>query len=266
MRILTTQTSYPVNNLVIDALSPETGITFYDGGRSYDSSHNPMIYHLLENYAGSEDGLEYIPSSPVLSAQFFRSPSPQFIHERMNELADKKLKNMTGYTTPSNRYFEFSVIAAAEWCWNSKGRTPKEFAEAYAVRKGIKNPELFSQWAENIGTVSWDLAGSRSIRLLLFNKGQTFNPDGSVGSEDFVNDLPLMEFGKGMLYEFKNSDQLETDMSLAGKALEIARGENDPEMIYESECVFSAVQLVKSLKEFSDARQMGKKTVSSVFR
>ena len=51
LRILTTQGSYPVNDKVLAALPEDVGVTYYDGGRTYDSSHKPMIYPLLENYA-----------------------------------------------------------------------------------------------------------------------------------------------------------------------------------------------------------------------
>ena len=52
LRILLTQGSYPVNDKVLEAVAEGVGVTYYDGGRTYDSSHNPMIYPLLEEYAG----------------------------------------------------------------------------------------------------------------------------------------------------------------------------------------------------------------------
>ncbi|MCK5526621.1 MAG: hypothetical protein KAJ05_05685, partial [Candidatus Latescibacteria bacterium] len=61
LRILTSQGSYPVNDKVLSALPEDVGVTYYDGGRTYDSSHKPMIYPLLEDYARSGRWLGVYP-------------------------------------------------------------------------------------------------------------------------------------------------------------------------------------------------------------
>jgi hypothetical protein len=44
----------------------------------------------------------------------------------------------------------FRLCALAEYSWNAKGRSAKEFAEAWAVRRGLQEPERFSAWMETM--------------------------------------------------------------------------------------------------------------------
>jgi len=51
LRILLTQGSYRVNDKVLAETPPEVNISYYDGGRTYDSSRDPMIYPRPEGFA-----------------------------------------------------------------------------------------------------------------------------------------------------------------------------------------------------------------------
>jgi len=42
--------------------------------------------------------------------------------------------------------YQFSALA--EYAWNAKGRSEKEFAEAWAVRQGFKEPAKFVAWVD----------------------------------------------------------------------------------------------------------------------
>jgi hypothetical protein len=44
--------------------------------------------------------------------------------------------------------------------WNAKGRSEREFALAWATRKGLENPEEIACWMEMMGPVSWNVYGS----------------------------------------------------------------------------------------------------------
>ena len=61
LRILLTQGSYSTNDKVLAEIPPEVGVTYYDGGRTYDSSRDPMIYPLLEKYAAAGHWLGCYP-------------------------------------------------------------------------------------------------------------------------------------------------------------------------------------------------------------
>jgi len=160
LRILLTQGSYHANDKILAAAHEDVKIVYYDGGRTYDSSHRPMIYPLLEAYAGAGGWLGVYPQVTNSWRTVTCWTAPQFIRYRMNEFVNKRLKNVTMYAVPKPKWHEFNVTAAAEWLWNSKGRTDEEFSFAWAQSKGMEKPRLFAQWATAVGPIGWDLAGS----------------------------------------------------------------------------------------------------------
>eukprot|EP01043_Picozoa_sp_COSAG02_P108158 COSAG02_NODE_44180_length_368_cov_0.940520_1_plen_56_part_01 len=48
--------------------------------------------------------------------------------------------------------------ALAEFSWNANGRTPSEFAFAWALREGMNKEEAnaFVKWHDKISPVEWD--------------------------------------------------------------------------------------------------------------
>lgn len=258
LQILTTQGSYVVNDKVLAAASPSTRIVYYDGGRTYDSSHRPMIYPLLAKFARSGHWLGVYPQLTSSWRTVFPFTGPQFIHARMKEFADKRLSGMIGYATPSNRYYEFNVTAAAEWSWNSNGRNPRDFAEAYAYRAGIPHPQRFAEWAELVGDVGWDLAGGRAVQRLIY-PAQTLFEDGEDSAAHKVKDLRPMRFGQGLLSEFSDRKQFEARMASAERALGLAEAEGDERMVDESRSDLGALKLLDGLIELSDTGQLPKK-------
>ena len=69
----------------------------------------------------------------------------------------------------------FRVSAIAEWSWNSRGRDLREFAAAWARRKGHRDPERFADWLvlmDPILTgVSLRWTGAAAIRSAAQGKG-----------------------------------------------------------------------------------------------
>ena len=59
---------------------------------------------------------------------------------------------MIGYAVPGNRFHEFNVMAEAEWTWNAQGRTPEEFARAYAVAQGMRRPRRVRALGRDAGS------------------------------------------------------------------------------------------------------------------
>jgi len=253
LRLLLTQASYNSNEKVLAAVRPETRVIYYDGGRTYDSSHRPMIYPLLQDYARSGRWLGVYPQLTNSWRTVFPFTGPQFIQTRMQEFADKGLQSFIGYATPSNRYYEFNISAAAEWSWNSRGRSPREFAEAYANIKGFRLPEKFAQWAETIGTVGWNLAGSRSVQRLIFEASGLVFVDGRIVENNSSAGFRPLTFGQGILAEFENSADFEANRARAKKALSLAEKLKIPSAREESRCVVAALDLLASLKGFGDA-------------
>ena len=242
-----------MNDKILAAASPETKIIYYDGGRTYDSSHRPMIYPLLEDFARSGRWLGVYPQLTSSWRTVFPFTGPQFMRARMNEFVDKRLNAMIGYAAPSNRYYEFNVTAAAEWSWNSRGRSPRDFAEAYARWTGISHPERFGEWADLIGEVGWDLAGSRVVEGLILPEEALF--ESAQKSRAYkLNDLQEMRFGQGLLSEFPDRKHFEARLASAARALKLAETEGDERMVDESRSVIGALHLLDGLIELSDTK------------
>ena len=252
LRILLTQASYKSNDKILAACKPETRITYYHGSKTYDSSRKPMIYPLLEDYAKSGRWLGVYPQLTNSWRTIFPFTGPQFIQARMQEFANKGLNSVCGYATPANCYYDFNIAASAEWSWNSSGRTPREFARAYATKIDLPDPDLFAEWAEIIGEIGWNVAGSRIVEKLIFNAGETVFIDGLITDGAVLKTEKPLEFGEGILTEFNNQNELQQNIAIAEKALNIATLSGVSRMINESQSVLDILQLAAGLKEFSD--------------
>jgi hypothetical protein len=153
----------------------------------------------------------------------------------MNEFVDKKLQCLCGYATPNNRLYEFNVLAAAEWSWNAKGRDEREFAAAWAQRRGLPVDEA-AQWAVTLGPVGWDVYGS------------------GVPSPEFLGRAAIriarrwkLEFGKGMLRYFPSPERFDADRVTCRQALALARRLGDPALISETQTIESYVRMVQAV-------------------
>jgi hypothetical protein len=230
IRILLTQGSYAVNDKVLAEIPPEVGVTYYDGGRTYDSSPQPMIYPLLKEYAVAGHWLgcypQLTPSWRIVSPW----SCPQFVKFRMTEFVDKKLTSLAGYVVPDNRLFDFNVTAAAEWSWNAHGRSEREFALAWARRKGFNNPNAVADWAVMLGPVAWDLYGARFVERYLFKPA-------SVAA--LVTARSKLQFGKGMLTLIRDEAHLRRNRQTCAEALRLATQSGSPAIVAESTAILT---------------------------
>jgi hypothetical protein len=278
LRILLTQGSYPVNDQVLAELPADMGATYYSGTHTYDSSHKPMIYELLESYIARGGWLGVYPQVDNSWRTVWPFTGPQFIRARMQEFVHKGLQSVTGYATPSNRFWDFNVAGLAEWGWNADGRDAHAFARAWAVRRqrstqllastrpepvegrrfdelsdrtlnqGMADPEGFARWACLIGPLGWDLAGSRFPMRLFWDPATTIL-DGSTE----------MRFGDGLLAEIPSAEHLQANIESARQALALAQALGDPARraaVAESQVVLNAYLFLQALKTISDALRL----------
>ncbi len=234
LRLLTTQGSYPVNDRIIAAAPADVGITYYDGGRTYDSSRSPMIYPLLEEFSRSGRWLGVYPQITHSWRCVFPWTGPQSIQCRAREFADKKLSCVIGYAVPGNKYHEFNVAALAEWTWNSRGRSVEDFCRAWALKTGKADPEVFSRWAMLVGDAGWSLAESRLFLSAIYN------PTLGLGSAPFDH-----RFQNASISKPKN---LESALREARESLELAHKSGDEDMVCESECVLAGLEAFEAIR------------------
>ncbi len=228
IRILLTQGSYTSNDKVLAEIPPGVDVSYYDGGRTYDSSPTPMIYPLLEEYAAKGRWLGVYPQ--LTPSWRIVSPwsCPQFVKFRMTEFVDKKLACVVGYVVPDNRLFDFNVTAAAEWGWNAHGRSERQFAVAWATRQGFRRPETVADWVMRLGPVTWDLYGARLVERHLFRP---------AGIGAMVSKRAKPAFGKGMLAAFPDGARLRANREACVDALRLANQTGSPAMVAETRAV-----------------------------
>jgi len=185
--------------------------------------------------------------SPLVGFWTPMSSAP-FIRFRMNEFVDRGLSGLLGYAVPRLSYTAFNAEAAAEWSWNAKGRSPHEFALAYAVRRGYLLPELFAEWADIIGPVSWDVYGSE------FPAGEKRRQPGKLA--DLLKKGKLPELGEvlwgvyGIPFgDFRKPEQIDRDVAAAEKEVALAGRLGLPEYLQESRVIQGYMLAIKALWE-----------------
>lgn len=242
IRILTTQGSYDSNNQVLAEIPPEVGVTYYDGGKTYDSSREPMIYPLIQEYAAEGHPLgcypQLTPSWRIVSPW----SCPQFVKYRMTEFVDKKLVSLGGYVVPDNRLFDFNVTAAAEWSWNAHGRDEREFALAWATRKGFPKPESIADWAVMLGPVSWDIYGARLVERYFFRP---------VTIQRMVAARAKLEFGEGPFRYIPDAAHLEKNLQICYQAMHLAERSGSSAVKAETQVVMTYYEMLDQLCQIS---------------
>ncbi len=240
LRILLTQGSYSTNDKVLAEIPPEVGVTYYDGGRTYDSSRDPMIYPLLADYAARGGWLGCYPQLTAAWRIVCPWTGPQFIRYRMNEFVDKGLKCLCGYATPDNMCYEFNVLAAAEWSWNAKGRDERQFAAAWATRKGLSDPDAAAEWAVRMGPVGWDLYGSRVPYSAFFGRAAAT-----------VKQRKPPTLGEGMYRYFPTLDRLDQDIATCQWAAEAATELEAPALVAEAHAVGGMLRMLRTVYDMT---------------
>jgi hypothetical protein len=217
-------------------------VTYYHGGLTYNSSRDPMIYPLLEDFAGKGRWLGCYPQLTVSWRVVCPWSAPQFIRYRMQEFADKGLRCLCGYATPGNRLYEFNILAAAEWSWNAHGRSPEEFALAWAARRGFSDPEAAAEWAVSLGPVGWDVYGS-GIPYPSF-----------VGrAASMVSSRSAPQWGDGMFRYFPDREHLDEDLVVTEAAMRVAHRLAEPELIGETGTIQGYLHMVGAIHNIAEA-------------
>lgn len=240
LRILLTQGSYRTNDKVLAEAPPEVQISYYDGGRTYNSSRDPMIYPLMEQAARDGRWLGVYPQVTASWRIVCPWSGPQFMKSRMTEFVDKRLSNVCAYATPHNRLYDFNVTAVAEWGWNAHGRDEREFAAAWATRRGLKDPELAAEWAVLLGSVGWDVYGSGVPYPQFFGR-----------AADMVRRRSAPVLGQGPFRYFATPERFHEAATAVARAATLADQLGDPALCAETQVIGGYVTMLARLYDIA---------------
>jgi hypothetical protein len=255
IRLLLTQGSYASNAQVLKAVPPDMGVTFYHCSYTYESSRKPMIYPLLEEFAAKGGWLGCYPQLTPSYLVFCPWTGPQFIKARMSEFVSKRLECLCGYVIPTSRLYEFNVTAAAEWSWNAKGRSERDFALAWFTRQNVSDAKKAADWAVMLGEVGWDVYGSAvPFEWALGKTGVTFQQGQPP------------KLGNGVFLYYPTREHFDENLTVCNRAMELAEGLKQPAMIEETRVIRGLSQMLKSLYVMGEAAAIGKQHLASVQR
>lgn len=251
LRMLTSEASEDCNAKIIPTLPKDLKLWYYHSLFTYNTSRNPMIGEFQPYLIDAVKSGRWVGICPNLSAfvgLWMPMTSPVFIHARMTEFVDKGLEGLIGYAVPRIPYCLLHTEGAAEWTWNAKGRSPREFAVSFAVRQGYQHPEKFADWCDAMGPVSWDVYGS------CFPAGEQRNSPGALADllkQGKVPDLGEVFWGiYGIPFgDIKTVEQLNNNVAQAAKAVKLAGELGIPEYLHESLVVQGCIDAMKALYE-----------------
>lgn len=246
LRILTSEETSDSNELVFAQLPRDVKIWYYHSLLTYFTSEVPIVPDYLQavadegRYAGVCLNLcgEVSLCGPFTGAEFIRY--------RMNEFVDKGISGLLGFANPLLTHNAFNLEAAAEWSWNSEGRTTREFAYSYAVRKGMEYPETFAEWSETIGPVGWDIYGSQ------WPAGEKKKCLERTAQQLSKNTLPELGYVLWDCYpkpwgDIKSVQHLEDDVRNAERAVKLAERMGDEALLYESLIIQGYINSLRAL-------------------
>ncbi len=248
LRILTSEETEDSNTRIFDELPRDVFIWYYHSLLTYTANSMPMLRPYLAEYAKKGHPIGVCPN--LVYSIHFAQPctGPQFVHARMSEFLQKGMSGLLGYATPRVNYGRFNVEAAAEWAWNVKGRSPREFAYSWAVRQGLRDPEKFADWCEVAGPVSWAVSGSH------WASGENRNVPGRVARRLKEGTLPELGFVLWDAYaspwgDIKGEAHLKQLLADSAKAVRMSREMGIPEFYYESLVYRGHMEAIQALWE-----------------
>ena len=124
---------------------------------------------LLDQYAAEE---RWIGSYDVPLTANARVETPEFmvpessahrVRDYVEQLAVRRYRGAAGmlaWTRVARETCGFNISALAEWSWNRRGRSEKEFSIAWATRERFEDPQAVGEWSELMGPVEFDVYDS----------------------------------------------------------------------------------------------------------
>ncbi len=246
--IMLSQGSFKVTKQIADMLPKEVSLTFYDGGRTYDSGRYEMVLPSLLNYVKKGGLLGIYPQITHSWRTVFPMMSPYFIKYRCNEFVNKKLHRIISYSVPDNRYHDYNLLAFLEWLWNNKGRSEKEFTIAYATINNLDG-ELLYKYILSLKDASWDLAHSKLFVRLMYNYPLILRS--SLTFDDH-------RFEMAEVLSIKN---IKKDITQTRKAIEVAKEMKNDQLVAQAKSILGGLLAYEGITGFIS--ELTKKSIDS---
>lgn len=259
--ITTSEAIEPELPSVLEALPGNVRLSYYHSLRTYNDRNLPIIPEPVSELARKGHWVGVVPNLDSLTGFWQPFHGAAFVRYRMSEFVDKQLSGLIGYVTPRMHYYKFNVEAAAEWSWNARGRSTREFAVSYAVRHGIKDAEKFADWSETLGPVAWRCYGSA------WPAGEGKKQPPTVARRLRDGSLPevgqsFSEFYPSPWGDFPSEAQLDADAKATARALKLAKELGREELIQETLVIDGYIRSLKALAGLKKLVRPGGKIAS----
>ena len=206
----------------------------------------PMIYPLLAKFAAEGGELGCVPQLTASYRVVCPWTGPQFIKARMSEFVRTGCPpRFLGYATPSDRFYEFNVAAAAEWSWNAHGgvrassRRPGRPTRARPIPRSSPNgPPPSARSAGTFTAAASPISGSPAGALRMFQQGK---PPARLGP---LHRLPTLQ-------------HFDADLAACDRAMSRAKQYRSPAMIEETRVIRGLVEMLKGLYLIADVTAIG---------
>ncbi len=139
----------------------------------------------------------------------------------------------------------YNIAALAEWSWNVKGRSPREFALAWATRAGL-DPDAFAEWAACMGPVEFDVYDSDLPECYTRSK-----------AVEMIRNKLYPELGEGMFRYYASPAAFDDKIRACERALKIAGTLKDPRYALETRVVMSYAKLARSVYRIALSNRRG---------
>jgi hypothetical protein len=166
------------------------------------------------------------------------------VKEYVGQLVERNYRGayaMMGWNEKGKETCGFNINALAEWTWNMRGRSEKEFAIAWATREGFEHPEEVGNWAELMGPVEFDVYDSDFPVAYSWGK--------------FVEMIMARRrpyLGEGIFRYYASPQDFDEKLERCDKALRIAAKFERKDLANETRVVVSYIKLAKWLYYVAD--------------
>ena len=246
--IMLSQGSFKDTKEIAAMLPKDVSLTYYDGGRTYDSGQYEMVLPVLNKYVQNGGLLGIYPQITHSWRTVFPMRSPYFIKYRCDEFVKKDLHRVIGYAVPDNRYHDYNLLAFLEWLWNSKGRSEKQFTYSYALINGL-DKELYYEYIKALKQPSWDLAHSKLFVRLMYNYPLILRS--TLEFDDH-------RFEMSEMLEIKN---IKSDITKVKLAIDIAKKMKNKVLVYEANCIYGGLIAYNAITSF--IKEIDKKAIDT---